>query len=169
MPHAPVDFRDHVAKKAAIGFALELVGNEKRHVRHGVGQVNQQRSVPVLFDELHRPLGIPRGQVPLVLRGDVRIDGLFFFNQRQRGEVLSGGMRRPHVVGIGQPEIVVEPVPRGKELGMVAEVPLAVDRRGVAALLDEFRKGHLVGVDTVPRAGAQGPQNPDAIRITAGD
>ena len=55
------------------------------------------------------------------------------------GKLLpSSGWLRPHVVGVGQAEVLVEAVPRGQELRVIAQVPLAEDGRGVAALLEHL-------------------------------
>ena len=69
----PVDLHDHVAEQARAGLALELVGDEQRHVRHGVRQVEEERPVLVLLDELHGPLGVPGRQLRLVGRTSATI------------------------------------------------------------------------------------------------
>ena len=56
---------------------------------------------------------------------------------------------RAHVVRIRQAEVVVEAVIVGEELGLVAEVPLADDPGGVAALLEDFRNRDFVRMDAL--------------------
>ena len=91
---------------------------------------------------------------------------LVAFDQRQVGKALllalvaaAGspivGMKGPHVVRVGQAEVLVEAVPRGQELRMVAQMPLAEDRRGIAALLDQFGQRHFVVADADFRPAGQ--------------
>ena len=74
----------------------------------------------------------------------------------------------PHVVRVGKSEPLVEPVPGGQELGGVPEVPLALDRGGVAAGLEHLGDGALVPMQSDRRSGAQGALDPDPAGIAAG-
>src|SRR5262245_58662182 len=51
---------------------------------------------------------------------------------------------------------------------MMAEVPLAVDRRCVVPLLKDLRQRHFLVGDSILRGRAERSQNADAIRIAAG-
>ena len=53
LPDAPVDFGNHVAKKAALGRAFEFVGDVQRHVRHAVRHIQEKRPILAFGDELH--------------------------------------------------------------------------------------------------------------------
>ena len=57
---APVNLHDDIAVKALLRFASELVAHVQRHVRHRVREVEEERSVLVALDELHRALGVLR-------------------------------------------------------------------------------------------------------------
>ena len=139
-----------VAEQAVAAPARELVAHEQRHVRHGVRHVEEERLVAVLFDEPDGPLGVPCRQVPLVLRRHLRVDDSVSvrvpFPERQiRKPSLPFGsaarqvhdlrVQRPHVVRVGQPEVLVEAVRRRPERLRVAEVPLPVDCRRIALRL----------------------------------
>ena len=54
-----------------------------------------------------------------------------------------------------------------EELRGVAQMPLAEDGGGVAALLDQFRQGHFAAADADLGAGPQRAMNADAVRIAA--
>ena len=77
-------------------------------------------------------------------------------------------MPRPHVVGIGEPEVLVKAVPGGQELRMVPEMPLAVTRRGIAARFQDFRDGRFVFVQSDVGGVVQDVRQPDTGGITAG-
>ena len=148
LPDGPIDLHDHIAVEPLLRLALELVRNVQRHVRHAVRYVQEKRPGLVLLDERDRPLGVPGGQPGLV---GVVGDGLFPLDQWQRRVAARGrgGMLGPHVIGIGQAEVVIEAVAGGQEPGMVAQVPLAVDGGGVTALLDHLGDGRFVVVDAM--------------------
>ena len=57
---------------------------------------------------------------------------------------------------------------QGEELLGVAQVPLAENGRGVAALLDQLRQGHFIAADADFGAGPQRAVNADAVRVAAG-
>ena len=143
-----VDLDDHVAVEAPAGLARELVGDEERDVRHVRGEVEEERPVLVAADERHGPLGVRRGQPALVFGGDVGVDDAIALEERQGG-IGRGrlGMARPHVVGVGEAEVLVEPVV-GRELRRpAAEVPLAGHAGGVALPLEQFGERRLVVVE----------------------
>jgi hypothetical protein len=134
---------------------LELVGDKQRHVRHVVQQVQEERPVLILADELHRPLGVPRRKLRLV---GVGFDDVLAVNQRQRRIRSGGWMIGPHVVRVRQAEVAVEAMPRRQEPRVVAQVPLAKNRGRVAALSQNLRQQHFVFVDPTFALG----RRPDA-------
>ena len=113
---APVQLHHHVAVKPLFAFALEFVRDGQRHVRHRVGQIEEEGALPVLADELHAPLGVVRGERGLV---EVVAQYLVAFVGRQVGE-LPFGVVGPHVVRVGQSVPLVEPVLQRQELLGVA-------------------------------------------------
>ena len=78
------------------------------------------------------------------------------------------GMLGPHVVGIGQPKILVEAVLERQEFGMVSQVPLAEDGRRVSLLSAEFSQGHFVGVNAHFGGRSECAGNADPSVIAAG-
>ncbi len=75
---------------------------------------------------------------------------------------------RPHVVGIGQPQVLVEAMMRRQKLAMVTQVPLAEDGRVIPALFEDLGKRPFVIADADPALRTEGSQNPHAVRITSG-
>ena len=65
----------------------------------------------------------------------------------------------------GRPKYSSKPCCSGQELRVMAEVPLAVDGRGVAALLEHLGDRHFVRIDAVRRRVVQRPLDADAIRV----
>ena len=77
-------------------------------------------------------------------------------------------MVRPHVVGVGQAEVVVEAVPRRQELRVMAEVPLAEDGGGVAARLEHLGDASSRSA-LMPclRRGSERAEDADAVRSSS--
>ena len=65
--HRPVDFLDHVAVEAQGRMAAEFVAHVQRHVRHAVGEIEEEGPRGAALDELYSPLGVPRGELLLIL------------------------------------------------------------------------------------------------------
>ena len=103
------------------------------HVRHVMRHVKEKRAFFVLFDELHRVLGVPRGELRLIWHH--LYDLLVFIKGQGRKVGAPSRMVGPHVVRIRQAEVIIEALPGRKPLGGVAQVPLSVDGRGIPALL----------------------------------
>src|SRR5437867_4305222 len=78
-------------------------------------------------------------------------------------------MERPHVIGIGQAEIVIETMAQRQKVRGITEVPLAENRSAITALLVEFSQRHLVGAQADLGARAQSAVNAKAIGVTAGE
>ena len=111
---------------------------------------------------------------------DVGIDDLVVLeisgsggNRRFRSAAAASELRqvrmvRPHVVRIRQAEVLVEAVLQRQKLLVMAQVPLAEDRRGVAAAAAELGQRDFLGVDAVLRTGVECAEDADAFRIAAG-
>ena len=147
-------------------------------MRHVVRQVQEERVILVLLDELHGVLGVPGRELVLVFVRDLRDAHLVAFEQDQVGvAALSPGVgggqpdqfrvKRPHVVRVGQAEVFIEPVAQGQKLRGVAEMPFAEDGGGVAALLDQLRQGHLPLADSHLGSRRQRAVNADSVRVAA--
>ena len=54
-----IDALDRVAVRPAGRSPAELLLHVQRNVRHGVGQVHQERLLPMPLDKLDRPIGVP--------------------------------------------------------------------------------------------------------------
>ena len=141
---------------------------------HRVGQVEKERAAILRRtsppEEVDRPLGIPLGQRGLILGADFGVDDRFIFKEWQRriGPRFGCGMVGPHVVGVGQPEILVKPMPSGQKVWVVAQVPLANHAGAVAAGGEQFSQRRLVSREAVRVSWAEGSVNPDPVGIAAG-
>ena len=118
-----VQLFDHVSVKAALRAALELIRSEDRHMRHHVGQVEEERAVLVSFDEIDAS-GREAGRERRLVR--VEFGDLLAVEQRERRH-----LRRQRrmvfrvIVGVGQAEEFVEALARRRKLRDRPEVPLA--------------------------------------------
>ena len=134
---------------------MKLPERKQRHVREGMGQIEEEGSVLVADDEFHRLLGIAAGKGRLI---GGALDLLLVAIQRRRppfgllvetaGGTLRRGRRGVHVVGVRQTEVVVEAVPAGmmgRVVGVVAQVPLSQARRGIAFRLEGLGDGDFLG------------------------
>ena len=81
LAHAPVDLFDHVAIQAAAAAAAERARGKQRHVRKGVGQIEEERGPLMAGDKLHGLFGIAAGERGLV---GGALDLLFVAIQRCR-------------------------------------------------------------------------------------
>ena len=123
--------------------ARHLVGPMRGVVRH----VDEERPLRVLLDESHRPLGDQVGHVAGGLHRPVVFE--------QIGLSFAGGV----LVVVGETaleaEEVIEAVGAGTELRLVAQVPLAHQRGGVAVVLQQLRQrpsGDRQSPPPVPRS-----------------
>jgi len=166
----PIDLHDDVTIKPARGFAFELVAHVQRDVRHVVRDVEKERTILVVLDELDRALRVPGCEMRLVFGGHVRVGDLLAFDQRQRrvSAGFGGGMVWPHIVRVRQSEVIVEAVARRQELRMMAQVPFAVNRGRVTAPLQHLGEREFVRVNSNLRCRPQRAKNSDAIRIASG-
>ena len=145
-----VYFHDDVAVQARFGFSFERIAGEERHVGHVGGEVEEERAIFVLFDEADGAVGVFRREKRLVFAGEAFFGDGRIFEQGQ-GRVRAGlGLRvvGPHVIGVGDAEVLVEAVLGGKKLWVVAEVPFSGHSGGVAALFEERSDGGFGGVES---------------------
>ena len=93
----------------------------------------------------------------LIFSRDLRVDHLVSVDEGQirpplepflHGQVQDARMVGPHVVGVGQAEVLVEAMLHGKEFLEVAQVPLSVAGGGVALLFADLRNRHFVRIDS---------------------
>src|SRR5712691_4946941 len=98
-------------------------------MRHVVSQVEKERPVLVLLDELDGPLRIPGRQLCLIRVQGNDFIALYEWQIREFGAGILG----PHVVGVWQAEIIIKTMVRRQEAWVMAEVPLSVNGRRIAA------------------------------------
>ena len=86
----------------------------------GVGQVEEKVFVRLGagFDEFHGLLGILPGDASLAFI--LQKLGHLVIAQQRMHALARGGGSASHVVGVGDAEVAVEPMPRGQELGLIA-------------------------------------------------
>ena len=155
-------------------------------------QIQEERSVAVLANELRRPFHIAPGQGCLVR---LTLDEFVALHEGKRGPLefevhprglnalvqflkrwLAGGCGlASHVVAVRQPEPFVEAMIRREKFRLIAAVPLADSERRVSGVTQHRRNGHLVGVQTDTLSGEQHAHvvhrftaEPDSCRVTAG-
>ena len=80
----PIDLLDDVAVEAALGFAAKFITHMQRHVRHVVGEVEEERAVFVVLDELDGVFRVPGGELVLIFVADVGDDDLVAFDTSRR-------------------------------------------------------------------------------------
>ena len=59
-------------------------------------------------------------------------------------------MEGPHVIGVGQPKVIIETVLGRKEFFVVAKMPLPVTGRSIALLFAELGDCYFVCMNTQP-------------------
>ena len=75
----------------------------------------------------------------------------------------------PHVIGVGQAEIIIEAMLHRQKLFVMAQVPFAVTGGGIAFLFADLSQSHLTCVDAVGCLGAECAENAYAHIVTAGE
>ena len=122
-------------------------------MRQVVGEVEEERPIPVVVDELDGFLRVAARQRPVI---DRPLDHVAVPHQRYvpvlrlrivvSARVIAVVARHGHlhVVGERQTEPVVEPLTHGQELRQVSQVPLADDPGGVASRLHQLGDRDLV-------------------------
>src|SRR5690606_27449702 len=112
---------------------------------HRMWEVDKKGSALVFLDKIHGALGKDRGKLCLVFCCYRRVDDFFIFKQRQVREVVRQlGMKRPHVIGIGNPVELVEAMTGRKKLFLKAKMPFTVNGSGIAFLFKDFGYGFFL-------------------------
>ena len=137
-------------------------------MHHAVRQVEEEGLVLVFLNELHAAGGVVRGEVGLVLRGDVVIHDTVVFDHRQLGESLFGlRMEGPHVIRVRDAVVLVKTVLRWEKLGQGTQVPFAHGGGSVALLFHQFGQRHFIGADAGLGARPEGAVDAHAVRVAA--
>ena len=138
-------------------------------MRHRVRQIEKERLSLIAFDERDRPLRVDGREPRLIVGRDVGIDDVIPFDQRQwRVRAwLRARVMRPHVVGIGEPQIFIEPVVDRKVAFEMPQVPLASHTRGVSTRFEDLGDRRFAFGKSGFRLGPQGAVDPDSIGIAA--
>ena len=167
LPDRPVNLSDNIAVEPALRRPSEAVAHVKRHVRLRVRHVEEKRFFTVAIDEVDGLCREPGRQHLLIGLVD-DADAVVAVKQRERREALRGGMLRPHVIGIGNPEILVKALRQREELLVIPEMPFAEGGSRVALRFKKLGHGRLVGIEPVAAAGTEGAMDAEAIGITTG-
>ena len=118
-------------------------------------QVQEERTVLALLDELQGLLGIALRDQPLV---GLLLDDLLHPQERKRRVPVGLAARvMTHVVRERDSEVVVEALPSGQEFALIAEVPLPDDGGLVAHILEDFGDCDLVRMQALLVAREQHP------------
>ena len=135
----PLHHADVVGPRAefrAVGLDRPLVVRLARRlegpVRRVVSHLQEERPAGIFLDERQRMLGDQVGQVALLLDE--------FGVGVQAGVAERIGVGVVVEVGAGEPEEILEAMSVGPELGLITQVPLAVEGRGVPLFLEQGRQ-----------------------------
>ena len=127
--------------------------------------VEQERLLPVPLDEAHRVLCDLRRQAALIHQ---RAENLVALQQRQRWIIIRRPqMLRPHVAGIRQSEILIEPLPQRQQRHRAPQVPLSKNRRRITFLPQHLRQRRLRRIQPLLRQRPQRPVDAHAAVHTA--
>ena len=184
--HEPADLRIDVLDDALVGVfrvgITDVLRHEERDVRHAVGQVEEEGLVFVRGDEPDGAVGVAAGDRALVAG---HLDDLLVSHERRVPVLHIGGLVRPrgvaafpalplvvgmvHVVRVGDAVVAVEALGAREGLGVVAEVPLADARGGVAERLEVVGDGDLFRVQAALASGKEDVLfHADALRVATG-
>ncbi len=150
----PIDLLHRVAPFAVGRFAGKPFAGELRPVRHGVRQVEKKRLGLVLLDEPNSLCSVTLGEQTLVR---LLLNHLLHPQQRQRRITVFHATGPAHVVGKRDAKVILKPMPCRQKLRLIAKVPLAHDRRRIAAGLEHLRHGGLLRVQPTRVAGKEHP------------
>ena len=134
----------------------------------GVGQVEEKVFVRLGagFDEFHGLLGILPGDASLAFI--LQQLGHLVIAQQRMHALARGGGSAAHVVGVGDTEVAVEPMPRGQELGLIAQMPFAHAHGGVTQLAKIFGHGVFLRVEPVSAGGEKHTRHAHARGVATG-
>ena len=145
--HAPVEFLHPIAERRG-GLATELVAGMNRRVNGGVRKIKEERMILLLANKFHSFIGVTLGEFGLILGRDLFDDFVVAHQREWRAFSFSElAVFLPHVIRVREAEVMIEPVARGEKIRVIAEMPLADDRRRVALLLEQFGDGVFLGAD----------------------
>lgn len=176
-PDGPVDFHQDIGEEAFAAAILKAAAGEEWHVDHGVRQVEEERLISAAIDEGGGFLGAESGEFGLIGGGNCGIDDGVIFDQRQVRPAFQSFFHRqlsyfrmegPHVVAVGQTEVLIEAVLERQEGEMVSEVPFAEAGGGVVFLSADFRECGFVRVDTDAALRSEGSLDTDSDVVAAG-
>ena len=138
----------------------------QRHVNHRMGHIQKKGTLFVSRNKTDRAFRVPGRQHVLSSVVHVGVDHFLLIDQRQVDirNALAVLVRR-HVVGIRQPEILVETVARGQEFLRVAQMPLSEHRRRVTFLFAQSGQRHFVCGESDFRVRHQRAMNADTIGV----
>ena len=172
----PVHFHHYISEETGFALPLELVRDIERDVNHAVWNIDKKGLFLVLLDEGNRPLRILRGQLLLVLARDFGLTTSFPVDKGKVRPALDPFLHRemedarvvwPHVVGVGQAEVIVEPVLHGKKLLEVPQVPFSVAGGCVSLLLADLGDRDLLRVNADCGLGTEGTQDAHSRIVAA--
>ena len=166
-----VDLHDDIRVEACAGFSFELVAHEEGDVGHVGGEIEKERTILVLLDELDGAFCVLAGEEGLIFAGQAGFEGGIVFVEREWrvGPGFGFWVMRPHVVGVRDAEVFIEAVLGGQEVRVVSEMPFSGHSRGVSFLFEEPCDGGFVGVQADFGAGTKCSAEADAIGVTAGE
>ena len=137
-------------------------------MRHGMCQIDKERFILVLLDEIDRTVGIIRCKLWLV---GVITDNLISVIGRQVREIEYLSllrMERPHIVWIRQSVIFIETVLQRQELFRIAQMPFTENCGTVSFLLQQLSYRHFVRTDAIIRTRSRSTGKSDTVRIASG-
>src|SRR5438105_1546737 len=130
--------------------ALKSPPGMDRNVRHGMGHVEKKWPPLVLPNKTHRALGITARELGLVRH---RFNHPLSLKPWQRRIGLPPGrIARPHIVRVGQTEVLVKTVPGREELRRISKMPLAKSGGGVPLAFQNFGQSDLIRMNARHRA-----------------
>ena len=151
-----VDLLDRVAVDAASAPPGEGRARVGGLVRHAVGKEQEEGSIARRLDEADRLVGVSAREQRLIGLG---LDHRLAAHQGQRKVPGVAAHRAPAqealapaVVGMEQTEEAVESVPRRQQVRLIAEMPLARERGGVARRAQELGQRDLGRGEAARRA-----------------
>ena len=131
----------------------------------GVREIEKERLLAMAANEFHCFFGIASSH-PVLSISIEQIHDLFISQQRDH-RLASGCGGLVHVVRIGNAEVMVEPVARRQKRWLIPEVPFADAHRGVTLILQKFRNGMFLGVDSMTTCGKEDTRDRNSHAIAA--
>ena len=116
-----------------------------------MGDITKERPLLVFLNERNRFVGDDFRQQGLIKLIRNMSHRLVLLHHRERfirslGDGIAPLVLRPHIIGIRNAKIGVEPLGKGHEFGLVSQMPLAKATGGVAVFSKHFCDGNFVRV-----------------------